>query len=389
MLNIKYFFLIFVALFSIQFFAQEKQTKIVWDRQNNIPIQYATINSATNYSVSNENGYFEYDVLADTLTIKSLYYNEVKVVTQNSKENDTVFMVPKAFELEEIIIDKDDRFKTMVQAIPKNFALEPHKEKFFLRVILKKNSELYKIVDLAGKVEKQTLFDTKTYPMPKKNYKVEVDNIRKAGIEDRQVDYELLSFENFLTRIASVSLNPKYYDFSYKATDDLNLLKIQANPKNPDEIKTKGYYLVNNIDNAFKQVKIFYNNPNAEYTIKNSAKYRTAVFELESNFEKNNDTQKFQLNFAIFQAITDGSYKDKNDVFEVTYIYMATPIANTSVVKKNINLSKDIFDLNIKYNDEFWKNNEKLPLTFELQEFINKVNTSKNSSDFKTKTNIK
>ena len=48
-----------------------------------------------------------------------------------------------------------------------------------------------------------------------------------------------------------------------------------------------------------------------------------------------------------------------------------------------------MFDLNIKYDPEYWKNNEILPLTNEMQEFINKVNSSGKNSDFRTKTNIK
>ena len=48
-----------------------------------------------------------------------------------------------------------------------------------------------------------------------------------------------------------------------------------------------------------------------------------------------------------------------------------------------------MFELKGKYDSKYWKNNEILLLTKEMQEFINKVNNSNNKSDFRTQTNIK
>lgn len=77
------------------------------------------------------------------------------------------------------------------------------------------------------------------------------------------------------------------------------------------------------------------------------------------------------------------------DIFDFNYIYYSIPISNSEKIKNNINLNKDMFDLNGDYNSEYWKNNEILTLTNEMQEFINKVNESGKNSDFKTKTNMK
>ena len=69
-------------------------------------------------------------------------------------------------------------------------------------------------------------------------------------------------------------------------------------------------------------------------------------------------------------------------------MYYAVPVDNTTEIKNNINLRKDMFDLKGAYNQEYWNNHEILTLTKEMQEFINKVNNSGKNSDVRTKTNI-
>jgi hypothetical protein len=58
-------------------------------------------------------------------------------------------------------------------------------------------------------------------------------------------------------------------------------------------------------------------------------------------------------------------------------------------LKNNVNLNTDMFELRGKYDAKYWEENQILPLTAEMQEFINKVNSSNEKSDFKSKSNMK
>lgn len=387
-LNRTLFYLVTLSFCCSNINAQNKKEKILWDSSENLPVQYATIKSDNNYAISNEKGYFNIEFTSGNLSIQNLSYQKIEIDLDYYKNNDTIFMNPKVYVLDEIVVIKDEKFNNMVQTILTDYALEPHQEKFFLRAVIKKNNELYKIVDLSGRLEKNTLFDTRTKPMPKKNYTVVVDNIRKVGLENRSVDFEMFSFDTFLNRIASIYMSPKIYNLSYKNTNDDKFSKIIATPKDINETKTEGYYFLDNLDNTFNEVYILNKNDNSTFTEKKDIKYRTTFFELKTNFKRNLITNKYQLNLSVLKSSTE-VISNKKDIFEITYIYYANPLSNNIDIKNNINLNIDLFDINGKYDENYWGNHEILPLTDEMQEFINKVNSSSKNSDFKTKTNIK
>lgn len=183
------FFLIQILFCSTISIAQNTNDKILWNKSENIPVPYATIKSEQTYTVSNEKGYFAIDFKSGKLLIQNLSYQSLEIDADFFKNNDTIFMKSIAYELDEIVIDKNERFIKMRQTILTEYALEPHQEKFFLRAIIRKNKEFYKIVDFSGYLEKQVLFDTKSRPMPKKNYTVQIENTRKAGFEHKDYDF--------------------------------------------------------------------------------------------------------------------------------------------------------------------------------------------------------
>lgn len=379
-----------ISLFStIVVFAQNETKKILWNNSENLPVQYATIKNNDNYTISNEDGVFEFNQNSSKITIQSFAYQTLEIDYDFLKENDTIFMKPNVFELQEVVIKKDTRFNTMLKTILTDYALESHKEKFFLRAVIKKNNEFHKIVDFSGYLEKKALFDTTTKPLPKKNYSVQIDNIRKAGYENKIYEFELFSFETFLNRIASIYLSPKIYDLSSKRTNDDNYSKIMASPKAIKETKTEGYYIVDNDDSTFNEVYIRNKDDSAEFIEKQDIKSRTILFELKSNFKRNEKTNKHQLNLSILKYHTEVISNAKKDHFEITYIFYAKPVSDHMKLKNNVNLNRDMFELNGVYNSDFWNNNETLQLTNEMQAFINRVNSSNTKSDFRTKTNIK
>lgn len=253
---------------------------------------------------------------------------------------------------------------------------------------MRKNNNLYKIVDFSGYLERKTLFGTRKKPMPKKNYIVQIDNIRKVGKENRSIDFELFSFKYLLNNMSSVYLSPKIYNLSYKISKNEEYSKILLNPKNDSITFTNAHYTLNN-DNTFNEVEIVNKNENSLFEKIKDVRFRTIFFYTKSNFARNIKTNKLQLNKSIVKAIAEVYPNEAKDVFDVSYIFYARPVYNRVKLKNNINLKKDMFELKGEYNSEYWENHKILPLTNEMQKFINMVNSSKNKSDFRTKTNMK
>lgn len=384
----KLYLLIFI--FSSNFiFGQESSINVLWNKIDNTPISYATIKGIENYAISNEDGVFEFQKTESKITIQSVVYETLDIDYKFLKANDTIFMKPLTYELDEVVISKDGLYTQMLKTVLTDYALEPHKEKFFLRAVIRKNNKLYKIVDFSGLIEKQALFDTRSKPMPKKNYKVQIENIRKVGIEDRDIDFSLFSFKEFFTNIIRIAFNREEFDINYETTLEKSSSKIILNPIDSGKNLYSGYYILNN-DNTFKEADVTYSNENAKFEKVRNSKYRTILSNWKSSFERNPMTNKMQLNKATLKGKTE-VYEDEEqvkDIFDWNYVYYSIPIENTEQLKNNINLNKDMFDLKGKYNVEYWKNQNILYLTNEMQEFINKVNATGKNSDFKTKTNM-
>jgi hypothetical protein len=384
-----------LLLFIVTFFcggtsiAQNTTEKILWDKSENIPVPYATIKSDQTYTISNEKGYFAIDFKSGKLLIQNLSYQNLEIDAAYFKNNDTIFMKSAVYELDEVVIDKNDGFNKMIQTVATEYALEPHQEKFFLRAIIKKNNVFYKIVDFSGYVEKKTLFGTLTKPFPKKNFKVQIENIRKAGLEHKDYDFQLFSLNIFLKETTSLILHPNLYNYTYKSTEEDKFTKIIATAKDNAVTKTKGYYIVDNSNNTFNEASYTHKNDDAKFTEKRNIKFRNKTFEVQSNFARNEKTNKYQLNLSVLKHTTELFANGERDVFEVTYIYYAYPLTNEMKIRNNVNLDIDMFKLRGKYNAKYWEENQILTLTAEMQEFINKVNSSNEKSDFKSKSNMK
>ncbi len=374
-------------LSSSMLFSQTKITRVLWNKVENKPIEYATIKETENYTISNENGVFEFEETTSKITIQSLVFEKLNIDFDFLRKNDTIFMKPLIYQLDEIIISKDGLYKKMLKTVLTDYALEPHKEEFFLRAVIRKNNELFKIVDFSGLVEKKSLFDTKSKPMPKKNYKVQINNIRKVGIENRNVDFEMFSFKTFFTYLIRLSFSPDDFNISYEVSANKSFTKVILEPKVKTKTFYKGYYVLSE-DNTFREANITYINKSSTFENIRKTKYRTTFMNWKSNFERNQKSNKLQINKATIKAKTELITGEIRDIYDVNYIYYARPINKLVKVKNTDNLNIDMFELKGKYDFEYWKNHKILTLTNEMQEFINKVNSSGKNSDFKTKTNI-
>ena len=72
--------ILIISLFSTIFvFAQNKTKKVLWNNIDNLPVQYATIKNNDNYTISNEEGVFEFNQTSDKIIVQSIAYQALEV----------------------------------------------------------------------------------------------------------------------------------------------------------------------------------------------------------------------------------------------------------------------------------------------------------------------
>lgn len=189
--------------------------------------------------------------------------------------------------------------------------------------------------------------------------------------------------------IATVNMIPEHYHYSRSVMKDSILAKVETKPKKTTKTKSEGYYLIDNKTNITNQVHINYNNPDEEFKQNPILKSRNPQLELTTDFKKNPQTGKYQLSKSIIYAKTEVIINSKTDIWEEYYYYEASPIPITIAVKNNINQEKDIFELEGKYEANYWDKNEKLILTQEMQDFIDQLPKNTKNESFRVKTNVK
>ena len=138
-------YLLILLISSNFLFGQESTLNILWDKEDDKPISYATIKGVENYTISNEDGVFEFQKTNGKISIQSVVYETLDVDFMYLKANDTIFMKPLTYELDEIVLSKDGLYTQMLKTVLTDYALEPHKEKFFLRAVIKKTMNFIKL----------------------------------------------------------------------------------------------------------------------------------------------------------------------------------------------------------------------------------------------------
>lgn len=384
-MKIKIFFL-FILVFQ-QSISQSQLRGIVVDKETNEPIEYADIYNGNDFTYSNEEGKFLFNSTNDSLKVGILGYYTL-FSTFQEQNSDTIFLTPKIQDLKEVVINADGTLlSSILENLEKNYPLEPFKEKFFLRSVLKKNDKIVMLVDFSGKVQRQTLFSTKSSPMPKKNYSVEIENLRKAGIKEDDIDFSLSSFEELFNNFISIYMSPKVYDLKYIPYQDSSFAKLEFYPKKDEGFYSTGYYLVNLDDKAFNEVHIT-NSLVSQYTVRKNIKYRTTDYNLEVTFKKNRINDKYSIDKANLTATVEViNKKGERDLYNVNYKFITYDNFENFEVNNNISLSKNIFDLKADYDDEFWNSQNYLLLTQELESFLESINEE--NKDFTSVSNIK
>lgn len=383
----------FAFLLTVTFgFSQHTYEGVVVDKATKKPIEMVDIYNRENYTSTNEQGQFYISSKVDAINFKILGFKELKTTFQQLPKNDTIFLEPNFVELEEVVLEKDYKIKQLRKAVKTLYPKEPYEEKFFLRAVLKQDTKIVKIVDLVGNVKRKALFTDAEEKVPKKNYKVEIKQIRKVGIEEKglfSIDFKMHSLNEFFHLTASVFAGSKLYKFEEVPLQNDDFEKLSFKPKNPEKYHLTGYYILNSKDNALTESMLFNNFKGREFKKKFGIKYRTTFFKQKVNFKKSAISQKYYIDKArIDQALEVFKKNGKRRVYEVTYILKTQDNFKKYNVDNNVSLKREIFRLKGKYNPNFWKTENNLKLTDEMREFINGLNT-KESKSYRRVGNLK
>ncbi|QXP79212.1 MULTISPECIES: hypothetical protein [Winogradskyella] len=383
--------LLFLYFTCITAFCQKQYKKTLWDNSCNCPVQFATISNNDNYSISNEDGLFNIITDNDSVIFNMLGYEKLSFKLSEIK-NDTIFVKSKAFLLDEVVIHSNNIYESIIKSKKTDYTVEPHVEKFFLRTIIRKNNEIIKIADLSGKIKKQGGLKIKD-KSSKDNLSVEIDNYRKAYALKKDYRFSFLSSINhfFYSHNSTNLLVSKNFNFNYSTLKDSSYTKMNATlKKDIPGSDIKGYYIINNDNKNFERTNIsFFWTDNNYIIIDEDLKFRGLSQNIDTYYKKNIANNKLQINKKIVNFKIENIYDGQKDTIEVSYIYFAEPINSSVKVKDNVNHDKSLFDLKFKYRNDFWETQEKLPLTKEMQLFINKIKQSEYNSNYTTKTNIK
>ena len=380
-----------IFLFSTLLYSQNKLSGIVVDISDNSPLEFVGVYNSTNHTMTNADGRFQFSSLTDTIIIYRPGYD--KIVTTFNKTNDTIYLNKSVLELNEVTVTNEKTLWQKVKdSIDSNYPLYPYKEKFLLRGVLRYNGEITRIQDLQGKLERRTLLYTQEIEPDKKDFKVELTNMRKVGLvlDENDIYFIFDSFYGLFMNLIPVNATGDAFDLTestFENGEKINL-NFQTKPEIANE-KVRGYYIINTKNNAIEQFKIvleFENNPFSE---NENSRYRTISIDKEISLSKSSKTKKYYITSAKYDVRVEQT--DKN--YSFTSYYDVSFILNTSdneddfVVKKNVSTSKDLFKINYPYDQSYWNAQNQLLLTEEMLDFIEKVQDPNN--EFKVRSNIK
>jgi|TARA_B110000240_G_scaffold155917_1_gene173189 hypothetical protein len=381
--------IILIILVINKSFSQNRLNGIIVDSETKKPIEYVDIYNSTNFTSTNSEGRFLFVSEKDSVKIRLLGYKSIHSNFEKIRK-DTIFLESKFETLDEINLGNSSSISNIYKELYNNYPFKPYSESFFLRCILKKDSKIIKLQDLNGLIERKTLFSNSKKPLPKKNYKIEILNMRKAGIEDnikgQNIYFQMFNFKQILDISSSIKITDKSYDFKETNSKNKEYTKYLFSPKSDGKLKNEGYYLVENINKAIIEFKVKRIINNSSFTKKKGIKYRTTSYETFVSFKKNIVDNLYYVDKTKITAQMEVLKDDKKVFYDVEYLWI-TLNKTEKEVDKNVSIKKDIFKLKKSFNADFWNKQKYLLLTNEMCKFLKELEISQN--EFKTITNIK
>ncbi len=378
-----------VSLYSC--FAQNQHEGILLDSETEEPIEFVNIYNGKDYTISNEEGRYAFSTSLDSVMFYRIGYN--KLNTTFEKLKDTLFLNKSVFELNEVVVTNAKTiYERIKDSVTTNYLLEPHTETFFLRTLLKKNNKIVRLQDVQGRVRRKTLIYTGTLELEKKDYEVEVQNMRKIGVskDENDVYFTFPSLHNVFKEFIRLNAMGPDFEVTEQPSDDELKTRVDFNSNVPETNgRAFGHYIINNMDNAILSFNV--NIVPFHSEIEKSAKVGSRLIENKVSifFKEDVSTGLYFINSAKREGKIEvtGPNSSFKDVYEMNIILTTSKSFGKKDIKSNVNEHKDIFKLKYRYNADYWSSQNQLLLTAEMQEFIKKM--GEENKQFKVKSNMR
>ena len=369
---------------------QNNNEGVLLDKETKEPIEFVNVYNGSDYTVSNADGRYAFTSLKDAVTFYRVGYD--KLETTFSQLRDTTFLDKSVFVLNEVVVTNAKTLWEKVRdSIKSNYVIAPYKEKFFLRGLLKYNDTISRTQDLQGKLKRKTLLYNKDMELTKKDFEVELLNMRKIGqITDRNdVYFKYPSLFGLLSSFVRLNATGENFNLTEKYFDDKQKIRLEFQGKTTSKAShTSGYYIINDSNKAIEEFHLKIAPKNPPYKEKRWLRYRTTYYEVSVIFEKDPIREKYFIRSAKSQEIVEATDKDSSfkEKYDTSFILSSYDNFADFPFKKNTNTAKDIFKLKHPYSPNYWNSQNQLLLTEKMQEFIHEM--GEENTDFKVKSNM-
>ncbi|WP_115813210.1 peptidase associated/transthyretin-like domain-containing protein [Flavobacterium aquicola] len=354
-----------------------RTSNVIFDKLTKQPLENVTIFNEKDNSITNAEGFFSFVSENNAININLLGYVPIKTTFEEIKKQDTIFIESKVFELNEVFVGNLEPFMKKVYDKMGENPIPNYTSDFFLRNVLKNDNTIVKLQDVYGKRNRNNI--------EKNSTKIEILNMRKVSLFEKKYRVELKfpDFNELFT--TTVPLRDKC-TFKEVAYNDSNYKKIEfeANEKDGWGQTMRGYFIIKRQDYAVIELKIeMIDNPETipyKEIMLSGIKNRTIKYNKFMQFNKSESFNKYYLSNAKLEAELEvlGEKKiEKTFYYKLVMNYFSTNSPTNEQIKSNFPSDKDIFKAKFPYSENFWNNQNQLPLTNELKDFLNRVSENK------------
>jgi hypothetical protein len=374
-LSLSLFFIIFIC-FSVQ--SQSLRTSnIIVDKSTKLTLGNVNVFNDSDNSATNEDGLFSFVSNNNEINFNLLGYIPIKTTIEEIKKHDTIFMESKVFELKEVVVGNLEPFMKKVFDKMGENSIPNYTSNFFLRNVLKNDNTIVKLQDAYGKRNKNNSQKDKT--------KIEILNMRKISLFEKKnrVDLKFPDFNEFFTTPFPAINKCTFEEVNYNDSDYKKIV-FEAKEKDSWGQTSKGYFIINRNDYAIIEFYIsMIDNleaiPYKKVTF-SEIQNRTVKYNRLMQFTKSVALNKYYLSNAKLEAELEvlGDKKiEKTFYYKLVMNYFSTNSPTNEQINSNFPADKDIFKAKFPYSENFWNNQNQLPLTYELKDFLNRVSENK------------
>lgn len=363
-------------------FSQNLQiSKIVADKNSKIPLENVTVSNEIDISTTNSEGKFAFVSQKNEINLNLLGYNSIKTTFDKLKaDKDTIFMEIKATQLQEVVVSNAGPYMKKVYDKFKDNLLQNYTVDFFLRNVLKKDDVNILLQDIYGRKNQNQ--------SQKKQLTIEILNMRKTSFFEKQ-DHINFKFPDFNIVFSALLPQIDKSNFTETPFNDSDFKKVLFETNEEDIVgqTLKGYFIINRKDYAIVEYSVAVANDPKKNSYKNLSfsrgKYRTIKWITFLRFTKDIASNKYypsnikldcQVELLIYKKSENPFYYDFNTAF------FTTNSPTNENVNSNFATDKDIFKAKFPYSKEFWSNQNQLPLTNELEQFLKSVAEKKDKT---------